>query len=476
MPEPTPEARRCSPGRRRRRARRRAATCPSRAYCVAYGVTEARIRAPPARDTTPSRVRARRPRSRRCPAETSGVRGVISRTWPCAAMPSLSRVASAVIRSATLRARGRLGTSKASRERPAVLEGVVAAGREERAGRRRSVNVGIVAREAVPRLASRHPVPRGPAQPLVRAGDQDVAPATRRLTTPSACTPSTHEQRTVRSPSCSQRQLHARAGVHPGERDDARTRADRVAQRAEHLVCGRPRRGRRRARPCARAPFAPALRPQRLVRRVVVVLGRQHLVAGARAARRRPAQPHRRRVGQRELARVDAEIAPRRRRPPPRRARPRARAGSPPRPRRSPRRWRSIASRTGLRVRGEQERVEVARPGPSANCASHAHPSPIAGAFSRILRTRRRAAPRRRDLPAVELPPTRAQQLVCVSGHGDARKGAGGRADELSGHARAGASVCPYAEVIVRHVPGPRSGNEAKPTTGGVGSSAAHVG
>ncbi len=105
------------------------------------------------------------------------------------------------------------------------------------------------------------------------------------------------------------RELHARAGVDPGDRETARLRGEPVAHGRDDLVD----RGVRRVVVEADAPHLGAValgaQPQRLVRGVEVVLGRHDLLPLLQAqARVDEAESHRGRVGERDLLRAGLEV------------------------------------------------------------------------------------------------------------------------------------------------------------------------
>ena len=180
--------------------------------------------------------------------------------------PALSREASACTRAATRPrpiARWKRNASASAQRCSKEWKppGVSAARRGGRPGRT-AAEPGAVARAVLEggdhrpqRLGKRAARPEEPGaaravEPLVAAGDERVAPRAPggpASSTPTPCTPSTHSStRSGASADLPQRQLHAGARVHPGERDDAR------ARRRRRGAVGRSRRpssapGRRRA-------------------------------------------------------------------------------------------------------------------------------------------------------------------------------------------------------------------------------------
>ena len=278
------------------------------------------------------------------PADSPGDCGVRSRTpgiWASCRLQARRETADPrldALAADPLVERERLG------KRPAVLEGVEPARREGRpvgdAARRAARDPRAVARAVEGRdrrshqlahalVRPQHARPARPVEPLVAARDERVAAEVTHGLGPSA--------EAVHAVDAQEHALRERlrdrphgqpdsgARVDPREGDDPRPSRDRPLDAAHDLVL-------RCAPRVVVEPYTPdahAGEPERLVRRVEVVLGRHDLVVRAeREPRVEEPESHRRRVGERDLGRRRAQEAARRPRAPRRSARRRDRAGT----------------------------------------------------------------------------------------------------------------------------------------------------
>ncbi len=219
-------------------------------------------------------------------------------------------------------------------QRPPVLEGVEAAGSECGAGRDLAVprdaaldpgDVGADVKrrdrrpERVPGLDAPHQAGApGAAEPLVAAGDEHVhrLDPDRLVLDAEGVHAVDREQHAVapvgahRGGDLRERELDAGARVHPREREHAGAAGDAGPDGLRDRAGGGLGGVVVELDAPERQPVAGGPQPQRLVGRVVVVLGGEELVAtGAQVDRPvHEAEPHRRRVGEREVLRVDLQV------------------------------------------------------------------------------------------------------------------------------------------------------------------------